>query len=503
MNKFYNILVAIAILVPNMTSIFAEEEGFTRISSTGSLTINGGFVSTNPTTEPIILSTSGGIIYNDASCSIGPLAIEPNRTYPGLGMTGTTLLSLERTSNLLIFDNYRPLLVGSFFTPFIQKYVNLTQPQFSSLNETHSRLGKEMKKLRGRFSGSQASKSQTSRNQKKQTASAYQTPFQDLPVQLVSTPLPIFSRKETASPNKKVTSTEQEIAQTIEKEKTERLTEALGSDLPWNFYMGTKGQIGNVISKKDTQGYKDWSVGAFSGFDYAFSQIGVGLIAEYERIKADVGNYWGNFVIDNVHADVYATYAPSSLPEFSINGILGGGYEWYSIKRSFQGAEFDTLLGVEYVFKKSAFSIMPEKLEISPLASVQYMYIHIDSYKDRDSAFSPMNVSQQNQKSLRSTLGMRVNYEWDSQNVKFSPELTLSWQREFLDKERSVHFTPIEWSNFGFSRKIPESGRNIALIGADFLVTLYDRHGLETGYDFEYNSLYHTHFMYLSYNVRF
>jgi outer membrane autotransporter protein len=279
--------------------------------------------------------------------------------------------------------------------------------------------------------------------------------------------------------------------------------------------MGPKGQVGNVISKEDAQGYSHWSAGGFVGFDYAFSEVGIGLLTEYERMDAHVGKDWGKFTIDHLHADAYATYAPSQLPEIAINGILGGGYDWYSIHRevhtgtpttekgSPRGAELDSLLGIEYTFRDSVFTAMPKSLEIIPLASVEYMYIHIADYKEKGSKLNALKVERQNVKSLRSTLGFRVNYTWKTQNVEISPEANFGWQREFLDKERSVDFTPISFTEFPFAVELAKSGRNMALAGLDLLITMYQRHGLEAGYDFEYNSQYHTHFAYLSYNVRF
>jgi len=146
---------------------------------------------------------------------------------------------------------------------------------------------------------------------------------------------------------------------------------------------------------------------------------------------------------------------------------------------------------------------MPKGLQIIPLASVQYIYLGIDDYKERGADLFNIKVGSQHPKSFRSNLGFRLSQTWDWKDVSFSPEIMASWQREYLDKERSVGFTPVSFQSFGFSLEIPKTGRNIALIGADFLVTLYGRHGLEAGYNFEYNSLYHTHFAYISYNVRF
>ena len=411
------------------------------------------------------------------------------------------------------FPNYVELL----FTPITEKYVNLTRPLFSSINETYSRLAKEMGRVRSHFT------KQVQPN-RKPTKQKFTASLSDVSTQLVA-----FQSDEFAENNMMVEkasirplpfkeSNPKELAANIvTEEKKQRLTGSLNKaeERPWNLYVGPKGQVGNVVSREEAQGYSHWSAGAFMGFDYAFSEIGVGLLTEYERIDANVGKDWGEFTVDHLHADAYATYAPSVLPELSLNGILGGSYQWYSIDREIhtttsrtvkgtpRGAGLDSLFGIEYAFRDSVFSAMPQRLQIIPLASIEYMYLHIDDYKEVGSKKEAMYVEGQNVKSLRSTLGFRINYTWEMQNVTVSPEANFGWQREFLDKDRRVSFTPINFGEFPFTTQLAKSGRNIALAGLDVLVTLYQRHGLEAGYDFEYNSQYHTHFIYMSYNVRF
>ncbi|NNM44018.1 MAG: autotransporter outer membrane beta-barrel domain-containing protein [Chlamydiae bacterium] len=161
------------------------------------------------------------------------------------------------------------------------------------------------------------------------------------------------------------------------------------------------------------------------------------------------------------------------------------------------------LLGIEYAFRNSRYSVIPNGFQVIPMASIQYAYLHINDFKEKGNPLHAMKISKQNVKSLRSNLGVRFDYTWKNSDIEFSPAVNLGWQREFLDKKYTLDFTPLTFQEFGFSVKLPRSGRNIALAGIDLLLTLFDRHGLEAGYDFEYNSLYHTHFVYMSYNVRF
>src|SRR6185503_6548040 len=96
--------------------------------------------------------------------------------------------------------------------------------------------------------------------------------------------------------------------------------------------------------------------------------------------------------------------------------------------------ELDAYLGLEYAFSHTRFSKMPKGLQVIPLVSLQYMYLSIQSYKERRAALFNLKVSHQRAKSLRPSLGFRLNQTWDWENVSFSPELIALWQKEFLDK---------------------------------------------------------------------
>ncbi|NNM44051.1 MAG: autotransporter domain-containing protein [Chlamydiae bacterium] len=491
----------------------------------GTMTIKGSYTQTSSGTLVINLLNDSSFsqlsVTNTASLAgslevaVTPgFSITPGSLFPivqangGVSGTFANLINFNLPPTLRPQVEYFSNSAVLFFTPGIGKYVKLAEPLFSSINQTNIRLEKQMEKMRMHFPEPNTPKPSPRKK-------AYASRSEDLPIQLAWHPIPGQSRDPNTQNNKPMK--EHETVLNVEEEKTQRLTESLqqNQERPWNFYIGPKGQIGNVVSKEDTQGYKQWSAGAFTGFDYVFSEAGLGLLIDYERFEAHVGKDWGKFTINDIHASIYSTYAPKQLSEFSLQGILGGGYEFYSIDRSIgnaqsqiakgnpRGLEFDALLGVEYAFRKSGFTSIPTGLQIIPLASVQYIHLTIDGYKEHNAETFDLTIQRQKPKSLRTNLGMRINYDWQCENVSFSPELTMSWQREFLDKEYKVAITPTQFKEFGFSVEIPKSGRNIALAGVDLLVTLFDRHGLEAGYDFEYNSLYHTHFLYMSYNVRF
>jgi len=364
-------------------------------------------------------------------------------------------------------------------------FVNYLEPLFSSVNHTNIRLGRQMRQLRQRFSiAGEAAPTFVN------TVSAVPEP-----TELLVDNSPVIAMNPQVE------------------EKQEQLKEAVleHHERPWNVYFGPTGDVGRVLTKKESTGFKYDSIGALAGFDYAFSKIGVGLLVDYDHIDGRGAHSWGKFDIDEAHASVYATYVREAERQLAFNLIVGGGYEWYSIHRNVaatadvakgspQGVEFDALAGMEYTFEKNEFQEMPEHLKVVPLVNLQYIYLHVNRYHEHGAGTFNMNYDSQNARSLRSTLGTRIQYRWKWENVAFAPEINLAWQREYLDKSRQIGL-----SAAGLSSRLtmPRSGRNVALAGVDFLVTLFDKYGLEASYDFEWNNLYLDHFFYVGCHFKF
>jgi outer membrane autotransporter protein len=282
------------------------------------------------------------------------------------------------------------------------------------------------------------------------------------------------------------------------------------SQRPWNVYFGPLGSIGDVSSRSHQPGLDYWSAGTLAGFDYAWSQVGMGVALEYERIAGHAKEDWGHFHLDHAHASLYATYAPRPLPNLSISSIVGGGYEWYHLSRNTgtysvhqvaqgapKGEEFDAWIGVEYALWK------PGKLQLTPMATLQYVFARMDSYKEHGSPLYDLKMGNQQAKSLRSLLGAQFHYRLDWTNFSFTTQIDGGWQREYLDHDRLVSFVPIHVAGSASSIEVIGAGRNTALAGIDLLFTLYKRFDIDVSYDFECNSLFQDHFFYLGCNLRF
>ncbi len=351
-------------------------------------------------------------------------------------------------------------------------YINYVESLFTSVNELNIRLDRQMTQLRDRFPGPRI----------KFTSVAALSESEEL----LADCCPDLNRQ-------------------VEEKQTRSCNPPL-----WKVYFGATGDVGRQLTQKQAIGYHYGAGGAQVGFDYAFSDIGVGFLFDYDHIAGRVDERWGKFDINQAHGSFYLTYIRSPEPQLSFNWILGGGYDWYTIHRNTSGAvakgtprglECDALVEMEYTFEQKAYACMPDHLKVVPQLNLQYMYVHVNKYHESGAgAFNQHYNSQNNIQSLRTMVGIRTNYSWFWTNVVFTPEFNLGWQWEFFDQNRRVE---IGGTGFRKNLLITRPGRNVALGGVDFLVTFFDTYGIEASYDFEWNTAYLDNSFYLGCNFKF
>lgn len=304
-------------------------------------------------------------------------------------------------------------------------------------------------------------------------------------------------------------STKMLISQNEKQEQLRREVVSTEKTTPGRIYFGPVARSSaDLHTKNDQPGLEFWSIGGLVGFDYAFSEIGIGIMSEYERISAHAKQNWGKIEVDQFYACFYTTYAPICLPELALNAIVGGAYEKYYIKRNTgtaasplvafgkpSGFGVDGLFGLEYVIEKCLFQFIP-------LANVQYIYLKANSYQEHGAGPFDLNVGHQTVQSLRTSLGARVNYVFQKNCLVFIPEIYGSWQREYLNRHRHIGLALADLSLTSTTLIMPGTSRNIALGGVDLLFNYY-QFSIEGNYEFEYNVLYHDHFFYVGVDYRF
>ena len=160
------------------------------------------------------------------------------------------------------------------------------------------------------------------------------------------------------------------------------------------------------------------------------------------------------------------------------------------------GGEFDAYIGSEYALQSGCFNWIP-------FISLQYMYLHMDQYKENGGNLYDLEIDSQKADSLRSTLGMRLNNTWQVRKGTVFLEGVLGWQREYLDNSRSIQFQPIYFNQATGSIPVLQSGRDILIGSFDFLITWSQNFSFEAYYSFDWSKTYQTNSFYLSWDFNF
>jgi uncharacterized protein YhjY with autotransporter beta-barrel domain len=396
-------------------------------------------------------------------------------------------------------------LQGPSTAPLLTSYSLSFEPLFDLINRDNLILEREMQRMRLRYQHEYvvSARKSSSRRLAKTSAPRTDIAFDQIPS------ITTISNKIPSDDNNLAFARHQNE---IEQQRMDEEMVCTYQDRPWNFFIGPVGDVGTIKTKQNQIGSDYWAAGGLTSFNYVFSQGGIGLFADYNKLKADVHRHWGNFNFDMAHSCLYGTYSPKQAPDLAFHSIVGGSYEWYTINRKTttktakgktRGGEFDALFTGEYVFAGSPCSDFPEHLTIIPRAGVQYIYADVSRYKEHGATTSDLTIHALHAKSLRSILDLWMKYQWEWTNVKLTPELNIGWQREFFDKNHKVYFTPISVALPTSSVRAFGAGRNTFLAGLDLFLEFYEKYALEASYDFQWNSLIRDNGFYLGFHTRF
>jgi uncharacterized protein with beta-barrel porin domain len=444
-----------------------------------------------------------------------------NNSVPGL--TNVTYETLFGNQGWLLFDFVPPPIPPP--SPVVPIIPSSTPIPFQSItiatiNIINTFIGREVLRMQEQFvTSDQAYDDPNSKKRPRLYKKSAQTaPVAELSAQRHSEDS--SNAKVSAISDSIITDADSEIGfmnYQIQTKQQQLESEIASNDVkPWHIYFGPLGDFGEINNKHSQLGANYRFFGALAGFDYVFSQVGVGILFDYEKIKAQLHKHGGDFEINQFHATAYTTYVPEFFPQFALNAMVGSGGAWYDIHRKVsgttskevakgnsRGAEVDALIGAQYLFAHHQFASIPCGLEVIPMVNLQYIYQGIGSYKEHGAGIQDFKFHKQGFQSLRTTVRTWLQYSWNWEDFSLTSLVNIGWQREFLNHNQKIHATSINAVGSEGSIALLGSGRNTLLAGLDFVLEFHNGYGIEASYDFEYNSLYRNNGFYVGFNVRF
>jgi uncharacterized protein YhjY with autotransporter beta-barrel domain len=225
-----------------------------------------------------------------------------------------------------------------------------------------------------------------------------------------------------------------------------------GLDNHWGVFVDANGIFANANSANMLPGYNAESGGITAGLTYKWNEnfasgIYTGYQGTYSKMGASgSGLGTGSTLIDNaVRFGVFGTYGQKDGKGLYLNGLAGGAYHNYQATRVIQytgmnrtanstpgAGELDTMLATGYDIQRGKFTF-------GPTASLQYTYLGVNSVKETGAQSLNFNSGGWNSSSMLSSVGGHVAYNWmPREGVVVVPQLSLSWQHEFLQNPYDI-----------------------------------------------------------------
>ncbi len=187
-------------------------------------------------------------------------------------------------------------------------------------------------------------------------------------------------------------------------------------------------------------GYNAWNAGTALGIDRRFTDavtLGISGGYAYGNVNSDANN--AQTTINSAQTTLYGGYQDQKRP-FFIDTAVSFAYNWYAGRRninvgnvimrtangSYDGQQYGAYLGGGYQFK------FADAIEVTPLVSLQYNNLHINSYNETGAGALNVNAGTQNYNQLQSGLGGRIATTLSSQWGKVTPELHSKWLYDFF-----------------------------------------------------------------------
>lgn len=273
---------------------------------------------------------------------------------------------------------------------------------------------------------------------------------------------------------------------------------------PFSVYFAPLGDIGEVDSHSKQPGYNFNSVGSLLGADFAFSQLGFGAQIGYEQLDAHAFTNWGKFEFQTVFASLYGTFLPLENRRFFIDVTIGGGGNWYDIDRNIdhkvakahpEGWQWDGFVGIGYNWRI-------KKLRITPLASVQYIDLHIDEYTEHGAGNQDSRVNRQNVHTTRSWLGVNLWTKCIGESATLLPSIRGLWQHAFSGQTQNIN---VASAAFNTTSQVQVFGgnRDYGVIGGEMRLLFAKYGSLAFSYDVYWNNEITTNFLYGELGVNF
>jgi outer membrane autotransporter protein len=244
---------------------------------------------------------------------------------------------------------------------------------------------------------------------------------------------------------------------------------------PWGVFVEGAGQFVGVDSVPNASGYHVTTAGMTVGIDrqvldaaaWPHDQIVVGVALGYANSSTYLTGD-GRVDINGVQGTVYGVWFKEG---WHVEASGGGGANLYDTRRQVlgqtasgntEGRSLQGMLGGGYDWKKDRWTF-------GPRATAQYTTVDIDGFTESGS-LAPLTLGSQRMDSLLTQVGMHVAHTSEVGKTLWTPELRLGWQHESMDSVSAVDAQFANGSGNIFSSQSVPLGRDAMVVGAGLAV---------------------------------
>ncbi len=251
------------------------------------------------------------------------------------------------------------------------------------------------------------------------------------------------------------------------------------SEKRFDTYVQSSGIFGQVNSVNDLPNYHFTTGLIQAGIDYWLSpSFALGAYAGYGYTSAgyDDGSHAR---LSSLILGLDATYRKGS---FYLDAAAGVSINQYSLRRTIKfgsidraatsdpsGVQFNALLAGGYDFHRGNWTF-------GPLLSAEFSTLNVDSYTEQGANALNLKVANDSALSFKTNVGAHLGYDIKLSNgVRIHPELSLSWQHEFLNNDRTLRSSFAQGNGPSFGYTVPHQGRDTLISSAGVTVDFSDR----------------------------
>jgi uncharacterized protein YhjY with autotransporter beta-barrel domain len=206
------------------------------------------------------------------------------------------------------------------------------------------------------------------------------------------------------------------------------------------------------------------------------SNLAAGVLFDYNHTDAQTDVQGSHIRVDSYSPGLFATFFERG---FYANGLFTFGYNTYSDNRNlaFGGTGATATSspdGQQYVGDLDfGYDFHPNQhWAVGPTLGIEYTHLDVDSFHETGADVADLTVNSQSADSLRGRIGAHAVYLARAGQILFQPNLTVAFQREFLNDDFNLTSQLDIPGTPAFSIQGSNPGRNSALIGLGLTATL-------------------------------